>query len=386
MVTEWIFWLLLGAVAYTYLGYAAILWFFRKPVKPLLQPVEFPHLTHIIAAYNEEQEIKAKVRNTLAIRYPADRIRHIVITDGSTDGTAATAAETAGIIHLHQAKREGKVAALNRAVAAAGATDVLVFSDANAMLNPDALMHMVTHLQDPAVGGVAGEKRVMAQGLVPGKAEGIYWTYESWLKQLDAGFHTVVGAAGELFAIRRKFYEPVPEEVLLDDLFISLQVCRKGYVVAYEPRALAIEAPSLSIADEKMRRVRIGAGAFQSFQYFKDLLNPFRYGKLSFQFFSHRVMRWLVCPFALPLIFLVNLVLVCIGDNSLYLILFIAQVLFYLLSWIGAGVARRQKGSGLFLLPFYFVFMNANLVAGLFRYLSGNQTVRWEKSKRAVLR
>jgi cellulose synthase/poly-beta-1,6-N-acetylglucosamine synthase-like glycosyltransferase len=386
MVSEWIFWVLLGSLVYTYLGYALLLWLFRRPAKQLHAPIEFPHITHIIAAYNEEEEIVEKIRNTLAIRYPGDRIRHIVVTDGSTDGTAALVAEAAGITHLHQAKREGKVAALNRAVAAAGVTDVLVFSDANAMLNPDALKHLVAHLQDPAVGGVAGEKRVMAQGLVPGKAEGIYWTYESRLKQLDADFHTVVGAAGELFAVRRELYESVPEEVLLDDLFISLQVCRKGFVMAYEPRALATEAPSLSIGDEQMRRVRIGAGAFQSLQYFKDLLNPFRYGKLSFQFFSHRVMRWLVCPFALPLIFLLNFWVLFHSDNSLYLILFIAQILFYLLSWVGASVARRQKGSGIFLLPFYFVFMNASLVAGLFRYLSGNQTVRWEKSKRAVLR
>jgi cellulose synthase/poly-beta-1,6-N-acetylglucosamine synthase-like glycosyltransferase len=309
-----------------------------------------------------------------------------MITDGSTDATVAKAANAPGITHLHQPLREGKVSAINRAVSAAGETEILIFSDANAMINPDAFLKMVGHFQFPHIGGLAGEKKVVADDLVPGKAEGIYWKYESWLKQLDSDFHTVVGAAGELFAIRRSLFAPIPQDVLLDDLYLSLMVCQQGKRMAYEPQAFATEGPSLSIADEWKRRVRIGAGAFQSLRLFHPLLNVFRYGKLSFQFFSHRVMRWLVCPFALLLIFIINILLVNQQINPLYVSTLVLQVLFYLFAWIGFSVAKRQKGSGIFLLPFYFVFMNLGMIAGLYRYLSGNQTVRWEKSRRAVLR
>lgn len=386
MPLTWIFWFLVCCVLYTYLGYAVVLWMFRRPKSQPASPVVLPRIKHIIAAYNEEQEIDAKIVNTIAIHYPPHLVEHILITDGSTDATAAKAAKASGITHLHQPVREGKVSAINRAVATAGDTEILVFSDANAMINPDAFLKMVSHFQYPHIGGVAGEKKVVADDLVPGKAEGMYWKYESWLKQLDSDFHTVVGAAGELFAIRRTLFAPVPQQVLLDDLYLSLVVCQQGKRMSYEPQAFASEGPSYSIADEWMRRVRIGAGAFQSLGLFHSLLNVFRYGKLSFQFFSHRVMRWLVCPFALLFIFFLNVLLVVQQNNPLYLSTLVLQILFYLMAWIGFGVARKQKGSGFFLLPFYFVFMNLGMIAGLYRYLSGNQTVRWEKSRRAVLR
>ena len=386
MLLTWIFWFLVCCVLYTYLGYAVLLWMFRKQRSRPAAPAALPRITHIIAAYNEEQEIDAKISNTAAINYPSPLVQHIIITDGSTDATVAKADMAPGITHLHQPIREGKVSAINRAVAAAGDTDILVFSDANAMINPDAFQKIVRHFQHPWIGGVAGEKKVVAEDLVPGKAEGMYWKYESWLKQLDSDFYTVVGAAGELFAIRRQCFAPVPQDVLLDDLYLSLMVCQQGKRMAYEPEAFATEGPSLSIDDEWMRRVRIGAGAFQSLKLFYPLLNALRYGKLSFQFFSHRVMRWLVCPFALLLILFLNIVFVFRDTNLLYLSTLVLQILFYLIAWIGFGVAKRQKGSGFFLLPFYFVFMNLGMIAGLYRYLSGNQTVRWEKSRRAVLR
>ena len=386
MLMAWIFWFMVCCVLYTYLGYAALLWMFRQRRSQPAVPSTLPRITHIIAAFNEEQEIDAKIENTAAISYPSHLVQHIMITDGSTDASVAKAANTPGITHLHQPIREGKVSAINRAVAAAGDTEILIFSDANAMINPDAFLEMVRHFQNPDIGGVAGEKKVVADDLVPGKAEGVYWKYESWLKQLDSDFYTVVGAAGELFALRRSLFTPVPQQVLLDDLYLSLVVCQQGKRMAYDPQAFATEGPSFSIADEWMRRVRIGAGAFQSLRMFHPILNVLRYGKLSFQFFSHRVMRWLVCPFALLLIFFCNILLLIQQINPLYLSTLVLQILFYLIAWIGFGVARRQKGSGFFLLPFYFVFMNMGMIAGLYRYLSGNQTVRWEKSRRAVLR
>jgi cellulose synthase/poly-beta-1,6-N-acetylglucosamine synthase-like glycosyltransferase len=262
--------------------------------------------------------------------------------------------------------------------------EVLVFSDANTMLNAVAFREIVKHYADPAVGGVAGEKRVSASGQVPGEAEGVYWRLESMLKQLESDFHTVAGAAGELLSIRRSLYEAVPNDVLLDDLYISLQLCRKGSLMRYEPLAIATEGPSQSIADERIRRVRISAGAFQSLVLFRDLLNIGRYGRLSFQFISHRVMRWTVGPIALPLIFLLNILLA--SQGTLYIILLVIQVCFYLLALVGAFRVRNGKGGFIFMLPYYFSFMNFSILAGLKRYLTGAQSVTWEKSKRASFR
>jgi poly-beta-1,6-N-acetyl-D-glucosamine synthase len=349
-------------------------------------PLRLPRVAHIIAAYNEEEVIASKIQDSQRIDYPLDLITTIVIADGSTDRTTEIIRQHRGVILLFQPAREGKVAAMNRAVATVQDADILIFSDANTSINPDAFKRIVAHYQDPKVGGVAGEKRVIAHSDVPGKAESIYWRYESILKQLGSNFHTVVGAAGELFSVRRQLFVPVPEHVLLDDLFISLSVCKKGLLIRYEPHALASEAPSLSIDDERTRRIRISAGAFQALAMFRDLLNLLKYGKLSFQYISHRVLRWTICPVALPLIYLTNAYLMWITSNPLYIILFIMQTVFYILAGIGALLVKKKKGGSIFLLPYYFVFMNYSILEGLKRYLSGTQSVRWEKSKRAVLR
>jgi poly-beta-1,6-N-acetyl-D-glucosamine synthase len=388
IAAQFIFWFLASIVLYTYIGYGFILWLLgrKRPDVVPDHPLRLPRVAHIIAAYNEEEVIASKIQDSQRIDYPLDLITTIVIADGSTDRTTEIIRQHRGVILLFQPAREGKVAAMNRAVATVQDADILIFSDANTSINPDAFKRIVAHYQDPKVGGVAGEKRVIAHSDVPGKAESIYWRYESILKQLGSNFHTVVGAAGELFSVRRQLFVPVPEHVLLDDLFISLSVCKKGLLIRYEPHALASEAPSLSIDDERTRRIRISAGAFQALAMFRDLLNLLKYGKLSFQYISHRVLRWTICPVALPLIYLTNAYLMWITSNPLYIILFIMQTVFYILAGIGALLVKKKKGGSIFLLPYYFVFMNYSILEGLKRYLSGTQSVRWEKSKRAVLR
>jgi biofilm PGA synthesis N-glycosyltransferase PgaC len=379
-----IFWILVGLVAYTYLGYGLLLRLFRRRTSSPKAEARLPVIAHIIAAYNEEPFMARKIGNALEMDYPKDLLHTVVVADGSTDQTGQIAGSFPRVQVLHHPLREGKAAAINRGVAAAPDAEVLVFSDANTLLNREAFRTMVNHYADPQVGGVAGEKRISADGQLTGEAEAIYWRYESLLKQLESDFHTVVGAAGELFSLRRSLFVPIPEHVLLDDLYLSLQLCRKGARLVYEPNAFATEAPSISVTEERKRRVRISAGAFQALSIFRDLLSIPRYGKLGFQFLSHRVMRWTICPLALPIIFLLNILL--LGQGPLYTLLLCAQILFYLFALIGSGMVRKGSGSYLFLLPFYFTFMNLSILAGLKRYLSGTQRVTWEKSKRAVLR
>jgi cellulose synthase/poly-beta-1,6-N-acetylglucosamine synthase-like glycosyltransferase len=263
-------------------------------------------------------------------------------------------------------------------------TPIVIFSDANTLLNKESIYNIARHYQDPRTGGVAGEKKIMetSNGKVAGIGEGLYWKYESFLKKQDAELYTVVGAAGELFSIRTRLYEPVGDNVLLDDFVISLRVCQKGYRVHYEPDAYAMETPSASLKDERKRKIRISAGAFQSMGMLIGLLNFFKYPVLSFQYISHRVLRWTLCPLMLPVIFIFNLVLVLDGAGPLYELVLAGQALFYLAAIAGWTLANRNVKSKLLYIPYYFFFLNFSLYQGFFRHLKGRQSVLWDKARR----
>jgi biofilm PGA synthesis N-glycosyltransferase PgaC len=384
------FWVLLALVCYTYLGYGMLLYLIlrlRKKKRRREFSGEKPSLAFIIPAYNEEDFIARKIANTLSLDYPRDRLRVILVADGSNDATASIAAGTEGIFISDDVERKGKAAALNRGVALSGDVDILVFSDANTLVNRDALNLLVRHYADPEVGAVSGEKKVMSggTGLVQAEGESIYWWYESLLKKLDSDFHTVVGAAGELLSMRRELFSPLPEHIILDDFYLSLKVCTSGKVVRYEPAAVALESPSLTIGDERKRKTRISAGAFQAMSLFSGLLIPYPYPLLSFQYVSHRVMRWVVCPLALPLLLMVN-ILICAAPGPIPGIYFAAgwaQALFCgmaLTGWAMAGLKLPRLK--FFYIPYYFFFMNYSVWTGFFKYINNSQSVRWEKAGR----
>ena len=386
---EIFFWILVCIFFYAYLGYGILLSLLmntrKKPKKVLIQDDQLPRVVHIIAAYNEEDIMEKKIRNSLSLEYPVDKMQVMIITDGSTDRTADIVRRFPAVIHLHDPERKGKAAAINRAVSESGNAEILVFSDANTLINADALIILTKHYTDPKVGGVSGEKVVLTDPveMIQSQGEGLYWKYESWLKKLDADFYSVAGAAGELLSIRKDLFETMAENIILDDLYLSLNICKKGYVIPYEPGAMASELPSSSIADERKRRVRISAGAFQAMAMMPELLNIFKYGKLSFLYISHRVLRWAICPFALPLVLALNILIVLQGGGMLYKVLMSAQFIFYALSATGALLSRKKTGLGkLFFIPYYFIFMNISVWEGLIRYLNGTQSAIWEKASR----
>lgn len=212
--------------------------------------------------------------------------------------------------------------------------------------------------------------------------EGAYWKYESLLKTLDAEFYSVVGAAGELFSLRTNLYQPVEEMIILEDFVISLRLCLKGYIVAYEPCAYAMEYASPSLKEEQKRKVRICAGAFQAIVLLKELFNVFRYPALSFQFISHRVLRWTACPVCLPLLFIINLLIVVAGTGNFFTYLFGAQVVFYLIAFAGWLLADKNIRLTALFIPYYFIFMNITVYKGFYRYVTKTQNILWEKTKR----
>ena len=382
------FWLSVAILFYSYLGYGILLialnalkrLFYpsRKSRVPELLPV-----TLIVAAYNEECILFEKIKNTLQIDYPSPLLEVIFITDGSTDGSAELVGQFPFITLLHQNSREGKSAAIKRAMRDVQ-TPVVVFSDANAMLNADCLKAIVRHYSDPNVGGVAGEKRIISNSgnSVLGDAEGTYWKYESFMKQQDSCFNTVVGAAGELFSIRTELFELDENNLILDDFVISMQVCLEGYKIKYEPLAYAMEYPSASLLQEEKRKIRIAAGAFQAAEYFTQRVRFFRYPLLSFQYFSRRLLRWMACPFLIAVVFFSNVWLVADHQGMIFNSLLVAQILFYTLAILGRFFILAGFRLGILNIPFYFFFMNACLVKGFFQYRQGRQTVLWEKSVR----
>ncbi len=384
---EILFWLSLFLVFYAFIGYGLIAFILVKlrrgfPIPTIPADQELPDVTLVIPAYNEMDCLKAKVENSLSLDYPKEKLTIIFVVEGSNDGSEEYLNQLDGIGVIGGPSRRGKIEAINMVMPTIQ-TQIVVFTDANTQLNPEAIKMIVRHYQNPEVAAVAGEKRVLIEenAKATGAGEGIYWKYESFLKKLDSDLQTIVGAAGELFSIRTELFKPVEADTLLDDFMISMRLAEQGYRIIYEPGAYAMEKPSFSMGEEKKRKVRISAGGFQSMNRLIHVMNPFKYGLLAFQFISHRVLRWAVTPFCLVILILTNIFL--LGHHWVYTISMIAQSFFYLLALVGAVMESYNLKVKAFFVPYYFCFMHYAVFLGLKRYLKGNQSGIWEKAKRS---
>ncbi|MFN2457430.1 MAG: glycosyltransferase family 2 protein [Chitinophagaceae bacterium] len=383
---KFLFWLLLAILFYTYIGYALIVIvnnLFKKHSFKRSDLQDWMEVTFVVASYNEEKILTQKIENTLSLNYPSGKLKFIVVTDGSDDGSVNIVKQyQQQVFLLHSPERRGKAAAMNHAMQHVQ-TSIVIFSDANCLLNKDSVQHMMKHFIGDKVGAVAGEKKI-TRSTGFGSAEGWYWKYESWMKKMDAALYSVVGASGELFAMRTNLFEPLDENTLLDDFMLSAYVCLQGYVIAYEPKAYAVEFPSASLYDEQNRKVRIAAGAFQALSKinFQTLIKqPLL---LAFQFFSRRWLRWVVCPFAIIAVFVLNASLSALPGKDIYDYFFITQIIFYIAAVLGALLMRHNKTFILTTIPFYFLFMNFCMLQGLLLFLQKKQTVLWPKTERVT--
>ena len=374
-----LFWLCMAIVVYTYVGYGIVLYllvFVKRlatKAKPLADITDdrLPEVTLMVCAYNEEDIIAEKMNNTRRLDYPSDRLHLVWVTDGSNDNTNVLLSAYPEVKVIYSPERRGKAAALKHGIKEID-TEIVMMTDANTMLNPEAVREVARLMQDPKVGCVSGEKKVMARSDSDEAAqgEGLYWKYESTLKRLDSELYSAMGAAGELCVIRRQLMTDIPDDTLLDDFIISMEIVKKGYKIAYTSNAYAMEYGSADLHEESKRKRRIAAGGLQSCWRLRSLMNPLRHPVVAFQFVSHRVLRWTITPICLFALVPLNTLLVLSGEGIVYTIIWILQILFYASAAAGVRISK------------YFIFMNLNVFRGM-AYLFNNSTGMWEKAKRA---
>ena len=385
-----LFWVLIGLAVYAYAVYplliAAIARLKRNQPQPPL-PETLPHVTLFVTAFNEEQFVDEKIANSHALDYPADRLHLVWVTDGSDDNTNQLLAKYPDVKVFFEPERRGKVHAMKRGLQLID-TDIVIFTDANTMLSAESVKEMVRLFENPQIGCVAGEKRISSDSRqnAASSGEGAYWRYESWIKRNDASAGSAIGAAGELFAMRHSLYQPISDNTLLDDFEISLRIALTGYKIGYSPRACAIERPSANIGEEMKRKVRIAAGSFQTMLRLGGLFNFFSHPMLTFQYVSHKVLRWVMVPLAMVLIIPLNIYLCAINDfsiNNIYTWTLTAQILFYVATFVGFALQNKKLNASWIYIPYYFFLANKAMWLGFWRFCRNKQSVNWERAKRA---
>ena len=338
-----------------------------------------PFISVIIAAYNEESTITEKLENTLSLDYPKDRLEVVVASDGSTDSTEEMVRQYEGKgIKLLSLSRCGKIKSLTDAVDVAKG-EVLVFTDANAILEERALRELASNFYDLEVGGVCGNQKYRLEqnpnGDCASEGENLYWTYDKWIKQLESKLGSTIAADGSIYAIRKHLFVPISDPAQADDFAISARVVTQGYRLVYEPEAVSYENPPISSDLEFWRKVRVANQSMNGILHLREALNPFKYGFYGIELLSHKVLRYLV-PFFLLIAFVINILLSL--DSDFYKIILLLQILFYVLAFIGYKARNLNLGRvKIFYGPFYFCLANIAVLLGAIYLISGKRITTW---------
>jgi len=378
-----VFWTSAALTLYVYAIYPIVVWWLSRWSEPMDRPPsspagEWPSLTLLIAAYNEEAVIEERLHNALAMDYPPDRLEIVIGLDGCSDGTAAIVRrfEDRGVRLLDHSQRRGKASVLNGAMAQVEG-EIVLMSDANTEIDPQAARRLVRWFRDSRVGTVVG-RLVLTDPSSGRNADGLYWRYESFLKQCEGRLGALLGANGAIYAIRRDLYVPIPPETLIDDFVIPLLAkLRSGCAIVYDCHAAAREETPPDVSSEFHRRARIGAGGFQSICMLWRLLDP-RRGWIAFTFLSHKVLRWL-CPFFMIGLLASNALL---WDHPFFGWALGAQAVFYIVSLLAMLAPRGLRLPKPIRLMTMFTSMNAALLVGFVRWLRKGQKAAWRRTTR----
>ena len=372
---KWVFWGAAALIVYTFGGYAGWLWLRRcfRP-RPVKSGACQPFISIVMVVRNEEAILEGKLKNLLELSYPPEACEIVVVSDGSTDGTNEILSEYARSERVRvilTAESRSKAAGLNDAVEVCRG-EIVVFNDARQTIEADSLSLLAENFFDPSVGCVSGELMLGdPQRGETGQGLGLYWRFEKWIRELEAGSGSVVGATGALYAVRRELLVPVPPETILDDVFLPMQVVRQGFRVVFDPRARAWDSPNLGTSREFARKVRTLSGNYQLLQLAPWLLgssNPLR-----FEFVSHKLVR-LVLPFAL----LTLLVSTIFLQQPLYRFALLAQVAFYVLSLVAMTRFKRGVVAAAADAAFTFVALNMAAVVAFANFVTGRKAA-WSR-------
>ena len=392
-----LFWFFVFGIFYTYAGYPFLVTLLAR-LRPDWMPImrsrakqlPLPSVTLLIAAYNEEEVIAQKLENCLELDYPRDQLQILVAADGSDDRTPEMVRGFAGrgVELSYSPPRRGKMAAINRAVPLARG-EIIVFSDANNLYAPDTLRELVVPFVDPSVGAVSGAKTIVKGDGSLGESEGLYWRYESFIKQQETRLGTCTGVAGEILAIRRHLFESPPDSIINDDFYMGMRLLKRGYRIVYAPKARSFERVSPSAQDEVTRRARIVAGRYQAISLAHELLPA--HPVVAWQVISHKFMRPLV-PLAMIGALLTNLIAVVRPTDKqdqplrhlappLNWLLLLLQVLFYTLASL--PIERKGVLGKVLYLPTFLLNSNKAALMGLYRFITKRQSTLWKRVPRS---
>jgi len=374
---KFIFWFFICLIFYVYFGYPALLYLFARKSKKHGVPVfALPRISLLISAYNERSVIGRKLENSLALQYPKELLDIIVISDCSDDGTDEVVLGFAhrGVRLVRLAQRLGKSLGINEAVPQAHG-DFLVFSDANALYQPDALLRLISCFADPHVGYVVGNARYVEPQGQPSSAEseGLYWKLETWLKKKESDLGSVVGGDGAIYAIRRELFTPLlPTDI--NDFLNPLQIIVRGYRGVYEPQAICHEEAGDSFEKEFRRKVRIVSRSLNAIFRAPAVLLPWNQPRHWFALVSHKLLRWFVPVFLILSLFAA----LCLWSSPFYRMAFLLQLAFYALAVAGWALEKRGSAPKVLYLPYYFCLVNLASLVGIFKLSSGSLSSTWQ--------
>ena len=378
-----IFWLFLFLIIYCFFGYPLLLVIAEKIVhRPVKKSPIKPAVSIVISAWNEEDVIEHKIKNLLSLDYPADKIEILIGSDGSDDRTneMVRSFQDPRVVLLEHHQRRGKMMTINELVAKAK-HEIIVFNDARQEIAPDAISQLVANLSDPTIGCVSGELIFRKQEGATAKGINLYWEYEKFMRNKEARIHSMLGATGAIYAIRRELFIPVPPAIVLDDMHIPFKIIERGYRAIFEPQAKAFDDVADDPKEEYRRKTRTLFGNFQIFRQFAHMFNPFT-SPIAIQLFSHKFLR-VVVPFLMPALLITNVFLL---ENAIFRWMMFAQLVFYAMAGVGAWGRNRKMGTLHYInkvcyIPYVFCLLNFSVFIGFWRFIHSNQEITWQKAR-----
>lgn len=383
---QFILWTSVGLIAFAYVGYPIVIYALSRlwgcqPTPLGANTDQLPRVSVLISALNEEDVIAERIENNLSQQFPVDRLEIVIASDGSTDRTAEIVRgyelRYPGRVKLvDYPSRRGKATVLNDTISKLNG-EIVVLSDANTMFNRDAVQNLLRWFRDETVGVVCG-KLILVDPVSGKNVDSVYWKYETFLKECEGRLGALLGSNGAVYALRREQYVPIPSDTIIDDFIIPLQIRLKhGNRIVYDVESVAMEETAPDVRAEFKRRVRIGAGGFQTLTRLRRLMLPM-YGWTSFAFLLHKVLRWF-CPFLLVAAILANLPLLTLPT---YQAVFVLQLAFYGIALIGAWLPGNNLFTRFVRLTTMFSSMNLALGLGFWRWIRGQQRGTWQRTAR----